>query len=99
MPVSGLVLSLRDEPQLRAETLAVMGGDSRITVGVCEGNRLAIVLDTCSSEEDQRLWAWLESLPGVLFVEVAFIGFEQPGEAEQVSALGGPEPDGRCLDE
>ena len=78
MPVSGLVVSLSDEPQSRAEALAVIGREARITVGVLEANRLAIVLDTPSSEEDRRLWEWLGSLPGVSFVEVAFVGFEQP---------------------
>ena len=77
MPVSGLVVSLSDEPQPRAEALDVIGREPRITVGVLEANRLAIVLDTASSEEDRQLWTWLGSLPGVSFVEVAFVGFDQ----------------------
>ena len=80
MPVSGLVVSLSDEPQPRAESLALIGREPRITVGVVEANRLAIVVDTASSEEDRRLWEWLGSLPGVSFVEVAFVGFEQQGD-------------------
>jgi hypothetical protein len=79
MPVSGLVVSLSDEPQRRAEALAVIGREARITMGVLEANRLAIVLDTASSEEDRQLWDWLGSLLGVSFVEVAFVGFEQRG--------------------
>ncbi len=79
MPVSGLVVFLNDEPQPRAEALAAIGRESRIQVGVLEANRLAIVLDTVSSAEDKQLWDWLYSLPGVAFVEVAFVGFEQQG--------------------
>jgi len=94
MPVSGLVLSLCDEPYPRAETLAVMGREARITMGDLEANRLAIVLDTASSEEDRQLWDWLGALPGVSFVEVAFVGFEQqgkslPGQAGQMAATAG----------
>ena len=81
MPVSGLVLSLSDEPQPRAEALAVIGREAQITVGVLEANRLAIVLDTASREEDRQLWDWLGSLAGVSFVEVAFVGFEQRGDS------------------
>lgn len=86
MPVSGLVVSLGDEPRPRAEALAVIGREARITVGVLEANRLAIVLDTVSTEEDRHLWEWLGSLPGVLFVEVAFVGFEQQDELLPVQA-------------
>jgi hypothetical protein len=48
---------------------------------VIEANRLAIVLDTASEEEDRQAWDWLGSLAGVSFVEVAFVGFEQPKES------------------
>jgi hypothetical protein len=94
MPVSGLVVSLSDEPQPRSEALAVIGREARITMGVLEANRLAIVLDTASSEEDRQLWDWLGSLSGVSFVEVAFVGFEQRGTSlpEQASQM----PTVRC---
>lgn len=79
MPVSGLVVSLSDEPQTRADALAVIGQEARIAMGVLEVNRLAIVLDTASTEEDCRLWDWLNSLAGVSFVDVVFVGIEQRG--------------------
>lgn len=81
MPISGLVVSLCDEPEPRAKTLAVIGQDPKITMGVLEANRLAVVLDTVSHDEDKQLWNWLESLAGVSFLEVAFVGFEQRDES------------------
>ena len=78
MPVSGLVLSLSDGPQPRAEALSAIRRETRITMGVLDANRLAIVLDTASREEVRQLWDWLGSLSGVSLVEVAFVGFEQP---------------------
>ena len=81
MPVSGLVVILNDEPRPRAEALEAIGREARITRGALEANRLAVVLDTASSAEDRQVWDWLGSLPGVTFVEVAFVGFEQPGSA------------------
>ena len=76
MPVSGLVVSLRDDPQLRRETLTMIGNERRITMGALEANRLAVVLDTASGDEDGQVWDWLRTLPGVTLVDVAFIGFE-----------------------
>ena len=68
MPVSGLVVSLRDEPLLRAQTLAEIGQHPQITIGIVDQNRLAIVVDTMSSQEDKQLWDWLGSLSGVSFL-------------------------------
>ena len=89
MPVSGLVVSFCGEPQSLAETLAAIGLETRITMGVCEDNRLAIVTDTVSNEEDYQLWEWLRSLAGVTGVEVAFVSLEQ-----RVESL--PVPSGGC---
>lgn len=76
MPVSGLVLSLCDDVAVRDTTLAMIEREPLITTGPCRANRLAIVLDTPSSEEDKRLWNWLNSLPGTILLEVAFVGHE-----------------------
>ncbi len=88
MPVSGLVVSLSDKLQPLADTLAAIGLETRITIGVREANRLAIVVDTASSEEDRQLWEWLGSLPGVSSVEVAFVSFEQRDETMPVQSPG-----------
>ncbi|MCA9217076.1 MAG: hypothetical protein KDB27_28605 [Planctomycetales bacterium] len=76
MPVSGLVVSLSSEKLPRDEALQEIRCEPRIIMGTLKDNRLAIVLDTDSQAEDQQLWNWLEALPGVVLVEVAFIGFE-----------------------
>ena len=81
MPISGLVVSLCDEAKRRSEALDVIRRESRITMGDLEANRLAIVLDTESREEDKQVWDWLNALPAVTFVEVAFVGFEQHEES------------------
>ena len=81
MPVSGLVVTLRDEPQSRSETLAAISQQAQITMGGVEQNRLAIVVDTASTREDKRLWDWLGSLSGVSQLEVAFVGFEQQADS------------------
>lgn len=81
MPVSGLVVSLADDPALREQTIATIGRESRIEIGSLEFQRMAIVIDTVSTDEDKQLWHWLTSLPGVVFVDVVMVGFEDPEEA------------------
>lgn len=76
MPVSGLVVSLSSQPSLREAAVAALRGESCIELGPMEAGKMAIVVDTSSSEEDKRLWDWLNSLPGVVFVDVALVGFE-----------------------
>ena len=76
MPVSGLVVALSSALHLQEEVLTAIAQEPRIEVGVREATLLAIVVDTRSSEEDRQLWQWLQSLPGVEFVEVAMVGFE-----------------------
>lgn len=83
MPVSGLVVSLSQDPQLRAEAIDAINREPNITVGVREGNRLAIVLDTDSSQEDRQIWDRLDSHPGVVLLEVAFVGFDPQGSQQQ----------------
>lgn len=79
MPVSGLVVSLTDEPHLREAAIASIRQETRIEVGIIRSGRMAIVLDTVSTDEDKQLWHWLSSLPGVVFVDVAMVGFEEQG--------------------
>lgn len=81
MPISGLVVTLNEDSRSRTETLDEIGREPRITLGVLAANRLAIVLDTKSSEEDRQLWDWLGGLSGVSFLDVTFVGFEPATES------------------
>ena len=61
MPVSGLVVSLAENSDLRQQAIDEINQESRIEVGVIESQRMSIVMDTTSSEEDKRLWNWLNA--------------------------------------
>ena len=76
MPVSGLVVSLANEPNLRETAIDAIRQESQIEIGVINSLRMAVVVDTPSSEEDKEIWTWLNALPGVTFVDVAMVGFE-----------------------
>jgi nitrate reductase NapAB chaperone NapD len=77
MPVSGLVVSLSPQSELRAAAIASLGREPRIEIGVVESGKMAIVVDTESADEDKQLWNWLHTIPGVVFVDVVMVGFEE----------------------
>ena len=76
MPVSGLVVTFSDDKLIGDQAFVAIENNSQISIGPREEKRMAIVLDTDSSLEDRILWDWLNALPGVLFVDVVFVGFE-----------------------
>lgn len=79
MPISGLVLTL-DLGHLEA-TLAALSADPRVTVGPREGHRLALALETESQAADKAAWAELRALPGITWIDLAYITID-PDEAD-----------------
>ena len=76
MPVSGLVITFETEVSQHQATVEQLRARSAIEIGEASGPKLAIVVDSQSSAEDQEIWHWVHGLPGVAGVEVAFVGFE-----------------------
>jgi len=84
MPVSGLVVTLKpaqpsggdpaDTPDL--EAVRQIANHPNFQAGELQKSRLPIVLDTQDKETDKACWGWLNELPGVHHVDVAFIHFE-----------------------
>lgn len=79
MPISGLVLTL-DLTHLDS-TLAALGADLRLSLGPREGHRLAVALETESQAADKVAWSDIQALPGVLWIDLAYITID-PNEAE-----------------
>lgn len=79
MPISGLVVALADDAlgQQSADRIAAA---PQIEVGRRTAHKLAVVVETASSDEDRDLWQWLRDLPGVVHVDVVFIGFDDPSQ-------------------
>ena len=77
MPVSGLVVTLSNDPDRGAEAINAIDAEPSLEIGTTVSQRMAVVMDTQSSEADKALWNWLQSLPGVVFVDVAMVGFEE----------------------
>lgn len=76
MPVSGLVVTFKQDVSEFPESVQRLEKDNCIEVGQANGPKLAIVVDTNSRDRDREIWHWVHTLPGVVNVEVAFVGFE-----------------------
>ena len=76
MAISGLVITLTDDPTLRARAMTAIEGEDRITVGERKKNRLPVVLETKSSQQGSHLVREkLMDLEGVEFVDVVTVDF------------------------
>lgn len=76
MPVSGLVITFEGEVSEYSETVAALASQRQIDLGARQHAKLALVLDTASSEEDKQVWEWVQNLPGVQDVALAFVAFD-----------------------
>ncbi|MEZ6074483.1 MAG: hypothetical protein R3C56_02060 [Pirellulaceae bacterium] len=83
MPISGLVVVL-DAPNGpflgTLQAAARPRGDRRWEI---TDNHIAIVVDSTSNQHDQEIWQWVQELPGVLDIRIAFVGFDEATSEEQ----------------
>jgi nitrate reductase NapAB chaperone NapD len=74
MPVSGLVVALSPQPELRDRARAVLGAHPRVTLGeMQDSGRLPIVLEGESAEAMQADLDMLTEIAGVELVELAYV--------------------------
>jgi len=85
MPISGLVLSLSEQHSLREHALEALRHEPRIEIGARDSLRVAIVCDTACGEEDKQLWNWLQQLPGIVFVDVVMVGFDDDSTSNEIN--------------
>jgi hypothetical protein len=84
MPISGLVVTLTDNPVLQQAALAAMREHPALELGERSCNQFALVVESAGEEEDRLIWEWLHALPGVAMVVIAFIHFDdEPGDASE----------------
>lgn len=80
MPISGLVVTLRPPGPDAQAAAAWLHTDARFAVGAAEPQaprRLPVTLDTPDQQEDKRTWEQLQDHPGIAFVDVACVFFEE----------------------
>jgi hypothetical protein len=77
MPISGLLVTLVEDAATRMTALTTLRQHPAIDVGEPAGGRVPIVVETLDENEDRLVWEWLHAIPGVTFVVVAYIHFDE----------------------
>jgi hypothetical protein len=75
--ISGWVVTLSLDPGLAQAAIDALRRHQAIEMGEVAGHRAPVVVETDDRDETSAVWEWLHSLPGVLFVDVAFLHFDE----------------------
>lgn len=86
MPISGLIITLEEDPLRRDAALTWLRRRPELELGVMQGRRLAAVSDTANGDEDKQLWESLRNQDGVQHVDVVFIHFDDDGTPVEPAA-------------
>ncbi|WP_432799520.1 hypothetical protein [Poriferisphaera sp. WC338] len=81
MPVSGLNLTISDDPKVAVNLKEAIACDDAFTLGLHQGVHLAVVLETEDKFQDKAKHQWLSSLAGLAHIDVVFIHFDDDEDA------------------
>ena len=76
MAITGLVLTLSEDPTERAKALEKIECEPGVTLGDPAGARFPVVVDTPSTREDRDSFERLGAIEGVRLVELVCVNFE-----------------------
>ncbi|MCU0658318.1 MAG: hypothetical protein MUF64_24575 [Polyangiaceae bacterium] len=75
MMISGLVVTLAEDPRQQTLALDALRRDARIQLGEGAGRKLPVVVETTTAEESTALVEALGCAAGVDFVDVIYVDF------------------------
>lgn len=76
MPTSGLVLTLSPDAELAAQAVARVCARPEFTPGGRNGRWLPVAMEAGDDAQSRDLHEWLHALPGVEFVDVVYVNFD-----------------------
>ena len=79
MAITGLVITLSDEPRPIDQTLAELATDPRLELGECRQSTLAAVLTTASAADDKKTFETIRQIKGVTNLAIAVVHFDDGG--------------------
>jgi len=84
MPVNGLLLTLLEDENLVNDALSSIAARDDVSLGERTGKWQPVVVESDDVGDSHDVHEWLESLPGVLFVDVIFtsVGDTEEGDSE-----------------
>lgn len=82
MITSGLVLTLAADPGLAREARTILLNRPELTLGIQTARWLPVVAEAPDVAASRDLHDWLSSLPGIDFVDVVHVDFQESEVAE-----------------
>ncbi|MFV1995957.1 MAG: hypothetical protein ACC661_11030 [Verrucomicrobiales bacterium] len=76
MPIAGLTLTLHRDDALAAAALEELRACPEIETGERRGCWLPVVSDVADAKASRDLHRWIESLAGIAYVDVVYVGFD-----------------------
>lgn len=76
MAISGVVLTLNPDPEVRRVCIEALANEPSLTLGEEQGDRLAAVIDTPTIREGYRAWDRIAQVEGVLLLEMVCVDYE-----------------------
>lgn len=89
MPITGLLLTLSDEPNLQQEVFTHLQRRAELQTGPLVGRWLPVALATDSDAQCRELHDWMLSVSGVEYVDVVCVNFEEMHDPPLESANAG----------
>ena len=82
MLISGLVLLLSTDPTSQHRIQHALQEAGCFQLGVMSGSRLALVMEVLGPDDAVYWYRWLEKMPGILAVEIAYVSVNDPVRQE-----------------
>jgi hypothetical protein len=77
MPISGLIITLNADAELAAQAVASVSTRPEFMPGERNTRWLPVAMEARDDAESRDLHDWLNALPGVDFVDVAYVNFDE----------------------
>ena len=78
MITSGLVITLSADAALATQVIAQVSARPEFTPGARKDRWLPAAMEACDDAASRDLHDWLHALPGVEYVDVVSVNFEEP---------------------
>ncbi|MBW2736423.1 MAG: hypothetical protein JRH20_28885 [Deltaproteobacteria bacterium] len=76
MAISGLVITLSEQESERVSALNAMEQEPWLSLGVAQGHRLPVVVDSEDRHQFQACWDALLAMEGVVHVDLVTVDYE-----------------------
>jgi hypothetical protein len=77
MPISGLVITLSPHEELAAQAVATLSARPEFMPGERNARWLPVDMESRDDDGSRDLHGWLNALPGVDFVDVVYVNFDE----------------------